>query len=165
MAETVEKGAEGAGSQEEVKKDGAGASDAKELSKEDITALTEALKSSLEREKKTAEERDNYKEGMLKAKGKLKSDGAEEDEGADKGKDSSELVDVVKQLLKQNQEITIAAINKSQIATTGQGGSSEAKVEVGDNLLSAGQLKDLKAKGWDDKKIARLKENLQKTRA
>lgn len=166
MAKEVEKGAEDASSQKEVKKDGVEASTTKELSTEDIAALAEALKAGLEREKQLAIERDNYKEGMLKAKGKLKSDETEEDEGADKkGKDSSELVDVVKELLKQNQEITVAAINRSQIATSGQGGSSEAKVEVSDNLLSAAQLKDLKARGWDDKKIARFKQNLQNSRA
>lgn len=166
---TVEKGAEGAGSQG-VEKDAEG-STAKELSTEDITALTEALKMSLEREAKVAEERDNYKEGMLKAKGKLKTDEAEEEEGgeatkpAKKAEDSSELAGIVKELLKRNQEITTAIVNKSQVATAGQGGGSEAKMEVSDNLLSAGQIKDLKARGWDDKKISRLKENIQRTRA
>lgn len=166
MADTVEKGAGAAGSQEEVEKDDAEASTA-ELSKEDIAAMAEALGASLKREAKTAEERDNYKEGMLKAKGKLKSTDTEEEvgEAQAKSEDSSELVGVVKELLKRNQEIVTAVVNKSQVATTGQGGSSETKVDVGDNLLSAAQLKDLKARGWDDTKIARLKENLHKTRA
>lgn len=166
MDKTVKKEDESAGTQG-VERDAEG-STAKELSKEDIAEMAEALESSLKREAKTAEERDNYKEGMLKAKGKLKSDGKEEEEDTEpvngKGKDSSELAVVVKELLKQNKELTVAAVNRSQIATSGQGGSSESKVEVGDNLLSTAQLKDLKSRGWDDKKIARLKENLQKTR-
>lgn len=164
MADEVKKGADQASGQEGVK-EGTEGSTVKELSAEDIVALTEALKMSLEREKKTAEERDNYKEGMLKAKGKLKTDEEEEGSGGEKKTEgSSELADIVKALLKQNQEITVAAVNRSQIATAGQGGSSEAKVEVGDNMFSAAQLKELKAKGWDDKKIARLKQNILNSR-
>lgn len=170
MSETVEKGTEDAGTQTEVEKKGADASTAKELSAEDIAELAEALKLSLAREAKTAEERDNYKEGMLKAKGKLKSDEGGEDEGADadktkKSENSSDLVDIVKELLKRNQEIVTAVVNKSQVATTGQGTGSESKVEVSDNLLSADQLKDLKTRGWDDTKIALFKKNLKNTRA
>lgn len=181
MATEVKKGAEQASAQEEVKKTGAEASTAKELSAEDIKQLAEALKGALdglEEEKKlrtkAEEDRDNYKEGMLKAKGKLKSDESEEDEGGDdeKGKtdskktdNSSELADIVKTLLKRNQELVTAVVNKSQVATAGQGTGSEAKVEVGDNLLSADQIKDLKARGWDDKKIALFKANLKNARA
>lgn len=167
MDSTVEKGAEGAGSQEEVKKDGADAST--ELTSEDITALTEALKMSLDRETKLAAERDNYKEGMLKAKGKLKSkDGAgdEDDDGASGTKDETSpvLADTVKQLLKRNAELVTAVVGRSQIATSGQGTGSDTKVEVGDNLLSTSQVADLKARGWDDVKIARFKQNLLRAR-
>lgn len=166
MEKTVEKGAEQAVAQEEVEKAG----DIASLSPKEIADLAEALKQSLEREAKVIVERDNYKEGMLKAKGKIKTDeGADEGEGeGEKAKTtdtSAELIGLVKTLINRNQELVTASVNRQQISTAGQGGSAETKIEPTDNLLSAAQVNDLKTRGWDDKKIARFKENLLKTRA
>ncbi len=161
MADEVKKVTEAASTQEEVKKEGVEASP----TKEELAEMAEALAQSLEREEKLSKERDNYKQGMLKAKGKLKADETEEEEVTETKDTSSELISVVKTLLKRNQEMETALVNRSQISTAGQGTGSEAKVEVGDNLLSPDQLKDLKARGWDDTKIARLKANLQKARS
>jgi hypothetical protein len=59
-------------------------------------------------------------------------------------------------------ELTVALKNKDQNSASGQGGSTEGR-EVGDNFFSPEQLASLKAKGWDDTKIAKLKENMLKT--
>lgn len=160
----VKKDAETASTQEEVKKEGADASTAKE----DELDMAEELVKSLEREVKLREERDNYKTGMLKAKGKLAEDDADDEEEViveKKTKDSSELVSVVKELLRRNKELETAVINKSQVSTAGQGAGSESSMKVGDNVLSADQIKELKSRGWDDTKIALFKKNLLKTRA
>ncbi len=172
MADEVKKGAEQASAQGvETKKEEGSTS----MSAEDIKQLAEALKGALDRADaaeakatKAEENAENYKNGMLKAKGKLKSDETEEEEGGEgktKTENSSELVDIVKELLKRNQEITTAVVNKQQVATASQGTGSEAKATVGDNLLSAAQITDLKARGWDDNKIALLKKNLLNARA
>lgn len=165
---TVEKGSEQAGAQvEEVKKEGDNAS----LSPKEIAELAEALKQSLEREKKVTEERDNYKKGMLKAKGKSSDDenadeGGEEDEKKSTTADpNAELIGLVKTLINRNSELTVTAVNRQQISNASQGAGSDAKVEPTDNLLSAAQLADLKSRGWDDTKISRLKNNLLRTRS
>lgn len=158
---------------EEVKKDAAeastqeGADETKTLTEaEQIAELATALKESMDREEKTSKDRDIYRDGLLNLKGKdSKTEEKKEEEGAAEIKTtdtSSELVGIVKMLLERNSELATAASNRSQIATVGQGGSSEAKVEVSDNLLSAAQLADLKARGWDDTKIALFKKNLKK---
>ena len=162
MSKEVEKEEQAASSAEEVEKEGVDASP----TKEDVAELAEALAKSLAREEKLAEERDNYKQGMLKAKGKAKEDETEEENGTgDKKSESNELIGVVKQLLRINQELETAVVNKSQVASTGQGAGSEEKAKVGDNMLSDEQIKSLQAKGWDDVKIARFKQNLKNARA
>ena len=139
--------------------------------------LAEELVKALEREQQVIAERDNYKRGMLKAKGKLKDDEDDNDEEEDetvvvkqkaKAKtDSSttELVGLVKQVLKDNQELKTAIANKAQIGTAGAGAGTTTTLTVGDNVLSADQITSLKAKGWDDTKIARFKQNLLSSRA
>lgn len=160
---------------EEIKTDAGEVSTQEKEGSTDITELAKALKESLDREAaekaradKAETERENYKKGMLKAKGKLETDETEEIEGGTSEKKdttSSELIGLVKTLLEKNNELAVASANRSQIATSSQGGSSEAKVEVSDNLLSADQISNLKARGWDDKKIARFKENVKNVRA
>lgn len=158
----------------EVKK-GTGEASTQEVSATEVAELAQALKDSMERE--TAEkaradkaegERENYKKGMLKAKGKLETEEIEEEEGtevAKTGNTSSELVGLVKTLLEQNKELSIAVANRTQIATSSQGGSSEAKVVVSDNLLSEAQIADLKARGKSDEWIATFKKNLKNAKA
>ena len=165
MADEVKKVDPTASAGEEVKKETAAASPAG-------VDLAETLMVTLDKLAKSNEERDNYKEGMLKAKGKIK-DEADEDEEKDTevqpakvaATESSEIIGIAKQLIKRNQELETAMLNKSQIANTAQGGSSESVFKVGDNMLSEAQIGALKAKGWGDKKISRFKENLLKVRA
>ena len=68
-----------------------------------------------------------------------------------------------KTILKTQKELAVALQNRQGLSTTGQGTSTEG-VEVKDNFFSKDQLTELKAKGWDDAKINRLKANLQKGR-
>lgn len=145
----------------EVENDGAGASSAN-----DGVDLALALAEALEREEsekalrvKAESDRDNYKLGLLKAKGKTATDGNEGKETI-----SPETTSAIEKLLLRNKELETAAVNRSQTGSGGQGTSTETTFKVGDNMLSDAQLQDLKQRGWDDTKIALFKKNLQKTR-
>lgn len=169
---------------DEVKKDGTDASGAgQEVKKEDAGAsaagvdLAETLSKTLEQLAKAESDRDNYKTGLLKAKGKAGDDGvdADADDFQDKVAQAVKLAladsEVVKnaeaaktlteQVIRRNRELETAMANKSQGATGG-GTSSESKMVVGDNQLSQDQITSLKARGWDDTKIERFKANLTK---
>ena len=65
-------------------------------------------------------------------------------------------------LQKKQAEMATALKNRAGLGASGLGSSSGGEQPVSDNILSADQLKDLKAKGWDDKKIERFKNNLRK---
>lgn len=159
MADEVKTNDQTASTGTEVETTDAGASSA-----DTVALLADALAKALEREEKSNQERDNYKEGMLKAKGKIST---EEIDGKEKALDanSPELVSAIEKILLRNKELETAAANKSQIATGGTGTSTDTTMKVGDNTFSDDQLKDLKARGFDDAKIARLKANIHKTRA
>lgn len=128
--------------------------------------------------KKLSAEKENYRKGMLKAKGKVTKE-EEEDEEEDLDTKVSRLVQeklldtqiqvaqqekdtLLKNALARNKELETAIKNRSQIATAGSGSSSESKFTVKDNTLSEEKLAKLKAMGWDDKKITRYKETLLK---
>jgi len=66
-----------------------------------------------------------------------------------------------KTILKTNKEMAVALQNRQGLSTTGQGTNTE-EVEVKDSLLSKDQINDLKARGWNDQKIQRFKDNLRK---
>ncbi len=66
-----------------------------------------------------------------------------------------------KNILKKQSEMATALKNRQGLGATGLGSSTEGQA-VSDNILSADQLADLKAKGWDDKKIERYKQNLRR---
>lgn len=167
----VEATAVTAATQEEVNQT---ESTASETHTEDFLEVLEAKEAELA---KIREERDNYKKGMLKAKGKLEDDDDQEDIEAKIERMVSEKIlatreaelikekdDVIKALARKNAELTTALKNRSQISTgTGAGTNTEAQ-PVSDNVLSAEQIKSLKAKGWSDDKISRFRENLLKNR-
>lgn len=125
---------------------------------------------------KLSEERNNYKKGMLKAKGKIDDiDDTEEsiDEKIDRKvqerlldsqfiKAQKDKEDIIKQVLARNKELETAIKNRSQISSAGMGSSSDEKLIAKDNILTDEHLKALKGKGWDDKKIALYKQNLVK---
>lgn len=127
-----------------------------------------------------ATERNNYKKGMLKAKGKAKDD---EDDSDDEDIDSKitrlveeklldtqftkaqkEKDDIIKKALERNKELETAVKNRSQIPKEGNGSSSEAKMAPKDAVLTEEKIKQLKGMGWDDAKIERFKQNLMKNR-
>lgn len=75
--------------------------------------------------------------------------------------ENAKLIANKKTIFKTQKEMAVALNNRQGLSTTGQGSSTEG-MEVKDNLLSKEQLNALKAKGWDDKKIQRFKDNLRK---
>lgn len=134
---------------------------------------TEVRLQTLEVEKaKLTEERDNYKIGMLKAKGKL-PDGEEDDEAkfrriAKETLDDSRLLEIareqdelLKTALKENRELKLAQLNKTGTPPAAVGTHSEGPAVV-DTLVTNEQMEVFKQKGWTDIDIARYKKNLQR---
>jgi len=164
----VEEHVETAASQEGVE---TSASSAHEVQTEDFIAVLEAKDQELA---KVRAEKDNYKRGLLKAKGKVEEEDDSEDIDAKIDRKVNErLLDskeaqliqekenLLKQALKRNKELETALKNRSQISPTGAGSHQETQA-VSDNVISAEQIKNLKARGWNDEKITRFKENLLK---
>ncbi len=71
------------------------------------------------------------------------------------------LITDKKAIQKKQAEMATALQNRAGLGASGLGSSTEGQV-VADNILTADQFSDLKAKGWDDKKIERFKKNLRK---
>lgn len=126
-------------------------------------------------------EKENYRKGMLKAKGKLPEEDqadAELPEDIDAKIDrkvaerllstkeaqaQAEKDEIIKKALKRNKELELALKNRGQVtSTSGQGSNQEKPEGKTDNYFSNEQLSALKAKGYDDKKIAELKKNISK---
>lgn len=124
-------------------------------------------------------ERDNYKQGMLKAKGKL----PEQETGVPLEK-LDEIVSskvqeilssnrdaeleareksVVEKILKENRELKVAMQNRSQLSVgSGAGaGTSPSMSPTSDNFFSAEQLADLKRRNIDPEKV---KQNILRNR-
>lgn len=117
----------------------------------------------------------NYKNGMLKAKGKLPSDDdldGETDEERTRRIIREEMAEsriseidtqtdaLLKKLAKENKELKLAQMNKPPIPSSDTSHSESQKVQ--DTLVTEEQLKAFKAKGWSDQDIERYKKNLQK---
>ncbi len=129
---------------------------------------------------KIAIERENYRKGLLKAKGKI----PEEDDNSSNEEDLDAKIDrkvqekllatkeaqalaekdvLVTSLAKKNKELTLALKNRGQISsTTGQGSNQDKPEPKTDNILSNEQLSALRSKGWDDKKIDLFKQNMKR---
>ncbi len=124
-------------------------------------------------------ERENYRKGMLKAKGKLPEDSSdnetpeseevmrrivrEEMLQTKEAQLNADKENALKAVLKRNKELEVALKNRGQITQTSAGGSNEDKPEVKtDSYFSNDQLKALKAKGWSDEKIEAAKKNMKK---
>lgn len=159
--------------QEVKKEEGSGASTEQ---KDDLAAQLAAKDLEL---KKLAEERDNYKTGLLKAKGKLPED---EPSGDDQQLSVDEKIQkavhdalfsekerklmaekdaILQQALKENKELKTALGNKQGMPTVPDGGSADTKVTT-PQYFSDEQIRDLKARGWDDAKIKKAAENMQR---
>lgn len=128
---------------------------------------------------KVRDERENYKKGLLKAKGKLPDEddnSLNDEEDIDskvkrlvqeqllETREAQTLAEkdvLVLNLAKKNKELTLALKNRAQVSSNSGQGSNQEKVESkSDNILSNDQLSSLKARGWDDKKIEEYKKNL-----
>lgn len=77
--------------------------------------------------------------------------------------ENAKLIANKKTILKTQKEMAVALQNRAGLGPTGLGTNTEG-AEVQDNYFSKDQLNALKAKGWDDRKIERLKANLRKQR-
>jgi len=124
---------------------------------------------------KLAEERDNYKKGMLKAKGKLEDDDNDEDAPSireiaraealaalaetDLVRATQERDTIIASALKENKELRLALQNRPGGATA-TGGNSAVEIPK-DNVLSEQQVQALRTeRGWDDAKIEAYKKLL-----
>lgn len=129
----------------------------------------------LEEQLKTAEERDNYKKGLLKAKGKLPDDEIiEEDDDrvrrivieqmaeSKSAQIEKAKEDLIKKTLLDNAELRKALANKSQISDTPPGSSVDNPPVKADGLLTKEQTAYFKSKGWSDAKIKAYAQNYAK---
>jgi len=129
---------------------------------------------------KVREEKDNYRRGMLKAKGKLpeEDDSSSNDEDIDAKIDrkvqerllatkeaqfSAEKDALIMAMAKKTKELTLALKNRGQVTSPSGAGSNQEQPEgKKDNVLSNEQILALKARGFDDKKIEEFKKNMAK---
>ncbi len=126
-----------------------------------------------------ATERDNYKIGMLKAKGKAPTETlAPEDETDEErqrritreeiansqiARNNAEREELLKKVLKENKELKLAQANKTPVASAT--GSHSESAGVSDTLLTPEQEKYFRGTlKWSDKEIESYKKNLQKKR-
>ncbi len=130
---------------------------------------------------KVQEDRNNYRKGLLQAKGKIPTDDYSDDNQAEtqeamvrriareellstkEAQLQAEKDIALKNVLKRNRELEVALKNRGQISgSSGQGSNQDKPEGKKDNYLSNEQLNALKAKGWDDKKIESFKINARK---
>lgn len=128
---------------------------------------------------KVRKEKDNYRKGLLKAKGKLPEEDQSDIEPPENWREEARRIAreeylttqeaqlkakeeaQVEKILKRNKELETALKNRGQITSTSASGSNEDKAEVKtDSYFSKDQLQALKAKGWSDEKIEAAKKNM-----
>lgn len=128
---------------------------------------------------KVQAEKENYRKGLLKAKGKIPADyQTDTDEPEDTESMTRRIVNetilstkeaqlqaekdaTIKAQSKRLKELEIALKNRGQITSNSADGSNQEKPEgKKDNYFSNDQLTALRAKGYDDKKIETLKKNM-----
>lgn len=127
--------------------------------------------------KKVEAERDNYRKGMLKAKGKISEPEDVENDletvvrrvvqenllSSKEAQIKNELEETLRKTARENRELKLALANRSQLKSL-VSISGDATVDVPDNILSPAQLDELKAAKWSDSKIALLKKNMMAAR-
>lgn len=126
----------------------------------------------LEKLRKAESDRDNYRAGMLKYKGKSKDDEDFNMEEFIAMKVQEELANQTvkvteeefKRALKDRDEAFTALKNRSQISTIPEGTSTEDTTKVSDGILSNDKINQFKKMGWSDEKIEVYKKNLMKNR-
>lgn len=123
---------------------------------------------------KAIEEAANYKLGMLKAKGKALEDYGDETEDERIARIVSEKLaetkiaqidqakeDYYKKLARENAELKLAQLNKTNLPPASIGTHSES-IGVSDTLVTPEQIAAFKARGWTDKDIEKYKRNYQR---
>ncbi len=146
------------------------------VTEEDLEAKNIALEAEKSR---LIEEAANYKLAYLKEKRKkeqfveVEEDlGENQDEKmrriANEALANSRIADIareqdliIKKALRENKELKLAQMNRTNIAPASVGASNES-TPVTSTLVTPDQMAAFKAKGWDDKTIERYKKNLQK---
>lgn len=130
---------------------------------------------------KVQQEKENYKKGLLKAKGKLPEDYQTDNDDSEtmeavidrkvqekflntkEAQLQAEKEMALKAVLKRNKELELALKNRGQISfATGEGSNQDKPEGKKDNYFSNDQIAALRAKGYDDKKIETLKVNMSK---
>ncbi len=136
----------------------------------------EAKFTALEAEKnKAIEEAANWKVAALKAKSKQSVDNEDETEEeriarvANRVLADSRVVQLAQEqdallqkAFKENKELKLAQLNKTNVAPPAAVGSHSEATPVRDTLITPDQMAAFKAKGWSDKDIERYKKNLQR---
>lgn len=132
---------------------------------------TESRIARLEAEKaKLAEERENYRKAYLKASEPQYGDSDDDkirnlvDERlADSrlAEIAREQDEIIKKALKENKELKLAQLNKTNTPPAAVGTHSEGQ-PVRDTLVTPEQLEVFKSKGWTDQDIEKYKKNLQR---
>jgi len=133
----------------------------------------EAKIAALEEEKaKLTVEAANWKVAALKAKDKAKESGEDDEDErmtaiAQRALADSRLAEIareqqaiIEKALKENKELKLARLNKTEPAAAV--GTHSEGTPVRDTLVTPEQMAAFKARGWTDKDIERYKKNLQK---
>jgi hypothetical protein len=130
---------------------------------------------------KVQQEKDNYRKGLLKAKGKIPEDyQSDTDEpetmetiidrkvqekflSTKEAQLQAEKDQALRAVLKRNKELETALKNRGQITSTSGDGSNQEKPEgKKDNYFSNEQIAYFKNKGWSNEKIEDAKKNMHK---
>lgn len=137
------------------------------LTDEDLEARNQALE---EERARLMVERENYKVAYLKEKSRRDSEG--EDDTTEKMRQiaqeelaNSRLAEIakeqdaiIKKALKENKELKLAQMNKTDIPASM--GTHSASTPVTDTMITPEQMAAFKARGWTDKDIERYKKNM-----
>lgn len=128
---------------------------------------------------KIRQERDNYRRGMLKAKGKDSTDDEPEELSiaeqvqqavrealmdSEYQRIQKEKDEIVKQALRENAELKTALTNRAQVGQGNAQGNSTETVVPKDNFLSEQQIAYFKSIGKDDAWIERYKKTAAKNK-
>jgi len=128
----------------------------------------------LEKEAKTAQERDNYRLGLLTAKGKIPEPAIPVDEDLEtlvtkkvqetllrtqEGSTQKAKEDLVKKVIQENKELKLALTNKTGISTVSAGSSVAPSPSSSTSFWTKEQVETFKKRGLDPEKV---KENYLK---
>ena len=159
------------------------ANDSSIVTSEEVSATTsteidaEARITALEAEKaRLIEEGANYKVAYLKERSKKQDYEDSDDEDLDEkirrvtvetlansrlAEIAQEQDSLIKKALKENRELKLAQLNKTNTPPASVGTHSEGQM-VQDTLVTPEQMSAFKARGWSDKDIEKYKRNLQR---